>query len=265
MNNLQEKSKEPLSTSWLTHPVTGRTAVPSSSIDGRRDTKPFWLAEDFLCGDTEPLPSMFRSKEKISGTERRLASVDIVTTVLPADRLSKWPISNSAAAVENMLRWAARPYKWHISNRTASYIIASCLLVFAAVDGVLLTASTFSADRKGRVESASAALDQDGTETAMVFLTPSSESAEASPAPLLAPAHGALPEGKLWPAALDALEQLTAQRKASQAAVMKQAENERLLERLEAWMNARTQKPAAVAGACAGPAPQCWKSATRIQ
>jgi hypothetical protein len=239
MNNLKENSRERLNASWLSHPVIEHAPISGHLRDGRWNSMPFWLADGFLCDDSEPLPSMFRSNVRAGGSEPQSANTDPAGPTLPA----------------------ARPSKWPISKRTASYIIASFLLVSAAVDGVLLTASTFSADRRALAGQAPAVLDQDGTETSMLFSAHASEAAEGSQAPSFAPAQGTLPDSEPWSAAVGALEQLLARQKASQAAAMNEAENQRL----EAWMNARAPKPAVLAGGCAAPAGQCWKSATRIQ
>jgi hypothetical protein len=243
MNNLKESSKERLNASWLSHPVTGHAAIPGHFRDGRWNSTPFWLADGFLCDDSAPLPSMFRSNVRAGGSKPQSAYAGPAGPALPA----------------------AKPSKWPISKRTASYIMASFLLVFATVDGVLLTASTFSADRRALAGQAPAVLDQDGTETSMLFSAHASEAAEGSHAPSFAPAQGTLSDGEPWSATVGALEQLLARQKASQAAAMKEAENERLLKRLEAWMNARAPKPAVLAGGCTAPAGQCWKGAARIQ
>jgi hypothetical protein len=243
MSILKEKSQERLNASWLNHPVTKHAAARGNPLGGRRDGTAFWLTGGFSCGDTEPLPSMFTSKTNAARTELRPAKAHL-------DRLTSL---------------AAKLPKWHISKRTASYIIASFLLLFAALDGVLLTASSSSADRRAPIEQAAAALDRDGTETAMMISAPSFEAAEGSQAPSFAAAPGASPGGEPWSAAVVALEQLLAQQKASQTAAMKHAENERLLKRLENWVNARTQKPAVLAAGCVAPAGRCWKGVMQIQ
>jgi hypothetical protein len=194
-------------------------------------------------GDTEPLPSMFRPKAKANGTQPQLASAKSAGKTRPG----------------------ARSSKLRISNRTPSYIIASFLLVFAAVDGVLLAAPTFSDNRQTLLSSASAALDQGETEVATLFSASSSEAADASQDQSPAPAKELLPKGEQWAAAVGTLEQLLAQQKAPQAAAMNSPENGQLLGRLEAWANARMQNPAATAQACTASALQCRKGATLIQ
>jgi hypothetical protein len=242
MSSLKEKSEQRLNSCRLSHPVTGPASAPGRSLEGSRDSTAFWLAGDFLCGDAEPLPSMFTSKMKASRAEPQ-------------------PVKAHLAGLAPL---AAGLRKWHISNKAASYIIASFLLLFAAADGFLLTASTFSADRSALIGQAAPAADQEGTETATVFSAPAFEAAEGSQAQLLAP--GALPESEHWSAAVGVFEQLLAQQKASEAAaIKKQEENERLLKRLEAWVEARAQKPAVFAGACVAPAGQCWKGTALIR
>jgi hypothetical protein len=241
MSNLKETSEEPLNASWSIHPATGHAAIPGYLLDGKWNAAPFWLADGFLRDNSEPLPTMFRSNMRDGGGPQS-ANAGLAGRASPAARLSKW----------------------HISKRTASYIMASILLVFAAVDGVLLTASTFSADRRALTGQATAALNQNGTETGMAFSALSSD-AEDSQASSFAQPRETQPDGQPWSVAIGALEQLVARQKASEAAAIKEAENERLLKRLEAWVNARAQKPAVLAGACAAPAGLCWNGATRIR
>jgi hypothetical protein len=243
MSILQEKPGERLNASWLSHPIMSGTAAPSDDRDGWRNPAALWLADGFMNGDTEPLPSMFRPKAKANGTQPQLARTKSADKTRPGARLSKL----------------------QISSRTPSYIIAAFLLVFAAVDGVLLAAPTFSDNRHILLSSTSAALDQGETEVATLFSAPFPEAAGTSQDQSLAPAQELLPEGEQWAAAVGTLEQLLAQRKAPQAAAMNTADNVQLLGRLEAWANARTRNPAATAQACTASAPQCRKGAALIQ
>jgi hypothetical protein len=160
---------------------------------------------------------------------------------------------------------AARLSKRQISTRTASYFIASFLVIFAAVDGFLLATSTFSADRRALLEQGSAAPEVDRTETAIVPPAPSPKVARASKASSLAQRQAVSPESEPWPAAVATFKQLIAEAEASKAAAMKPADNDRLIGQLENWMNASTQKPSAVAQACTAPAHQCWKGKTVVR
>jgi hypothetical protein len=139
------------------------------------------------------------------------------------------------------------------------------LLVFATADGILLTASTFSADRRALIETAAAAPDQGDAEIATLFSAPPTDAPEVAQAPSLVRAQEALPEGNQWFAAVDTLEQLIAQQKAFQAPAIKPAQNNEVLGRLEAWVNTRTQNSAATAQACTAWTPHCRKGAILIQ
>jgi hypothetical protein len=236
MFSLNKKTNERFTASRLTHPVTGPASAPKRS-------KAFWLDDSFFWGDSEPLPSMFRPKIKACEPEPRAAK----------------------ATLAGLTSLRARLSKWHSSNRTAPYIIASFLLLLAAVDGFLLTAPGFSADRRTLAEQALDAQDQDGTETALMFSATASDLPQGSQTPPLIPGREALHEGERWSAVVDALEQFLAEEQASKAAAIKRAENERLIRRLEGWVNAGTQKRTALAEACAGPARKCWKIATVVQ
>jgi hypothetical protein len=235
MNSVNEKTTERANASWLSRPVTGHAAAPNRCMHGRRDITAFWLDSGFLGDDSEPLPSMFRSKINTCGAEPRAAKTTLASLTSLAARLSKW----------------------HSANRTAPYIIASFLLLLAAVDGFLLTG--FSPDRRTLAGQALEARDQDATETALMFSVPSADAAEGPQVT----GQEALPEGDRWSAAVEALERFLAEEK-SKAAAMKQGEKERLIRRLESWVT-RTEKRTAMAEACAGPARQCWKGATRVQ
>jgi hypothetical protein len=242
MNSLEEKTNDWLDAYWPGYPVTGRAAAPAASAGARQHVRAFWLDDGFLSGDAEPLPSMFTSKMRAGDARPGPAKARLAGSISLAARLSKR----------------------HISNRTASYIIASFLVLFAAADGFLLATSTFSADR-ALIEQASAALDEDRTETARLLSVSSPEVAKASKTSSLTLRRAVLPEGESWSAAVTTFKQLVAEGKASTAAAKKQAENERLIERLGSWMNASIQKPATLAQACTAPAHQCWKGKTVVQ
>jgi len=243
MNSLKEWSEEGLNISSLSGPVTGCAAVPSHYSEGKRDATPWWLAEGFAFDSAEPLPSIFRPKVEAGDTEPRSARPDLAGSASPKARLS-----------------GSR-----ISNRTASYIIASFLLVFAAADGIILTASSVSADRRAAIYAAPAALNQDSAEIATLYSVSAPGGAEDSQASSFAPVRTSLHGGQSWTAAVSTLEHLVTQQRASLASAAKHPENSPLPGGLEAWVNAKERKQAGLAEACTASPAQCWKGATQIR
>jgi hypothetical protein len=115
--------------------------------------------------------------------------------------------------------------RFRATNMTASYILGCILFLFATLDAALLAMARFSPDRAAVTWSV---LEKGAVETAAL-----SSSIEAT--------------------------------EATQAPVIGQAANDRLLKQLAAAVNASTEKPAESAGVCAVASLNCWKSATYIR
>jgi hypothetical protein len=141
-------------------------------------------------------------------------------------------------------------------NSFSPYIIILFLLAVAPVQIALLTS------QEGAIERVFELVKRGAGGIATLLSVPSAKAAISSQSESLAPARAALYSDRRWFEAVDTFKLLLAEQKAS---ALKQAENDRLLRRLEAWLSAITEKPAAAAGMCAVPSLNCWKSTTFIR
>jgi hypothetical protein len=143
----------------------------------------------------------------------------------------------------------SKKHRANTKARFSPYIVALVLLVFGPLQAALLTSE------EGTIEQVLAHTRRTAEEIRALFSVPSAKAAVSSQS--LALAGGASLEDQGWSNLVNSLKMLAEQT----ASERKQAENDQLLTRLEAWMYARTQKSAKLTAACASLT--CWKTSLR--
>jgi hypothetical protein len=151
---------------------------------------------------------------------------------------------------------APKPRNMNGRGGFSPYIIILFLLGIVPVQIALLTS------QEGAIEQVPVLAKRRAADIAALLFVPSAEAAIRSQSQSLAPASAAFLSDSRWSETVDTFKLLLAEQTAP---ARKQEENGRLLRQLEAWLNARTEKPAKVAGICAMPSLNCWKSATFIR
>ncbi|MGA7325007.1 MAG: hypothetical protein WBX25_11115 [Rhodomicrobium sp.] len=215
MSNLKVKPNERLINSQLSHPVMESTTALRNYLTRGEDVTcaPFWTGGGLSYERTEQLPAIFRSNRTVSSNEPR----------------TNFRYEGASAS-------AAEPSKsdrLSVIFRLSPYLVVAIVLSLVAGEAVLVATT---APQGGRV--ALEPLQADKVAVASVFSAETIEIAQPEPA-LVTPASMA--SGERWSDTVATFKRLLAEQKAVQAPSIRQAENGRLLEQMEAWLKAKSR------------------------
>jgi hypothetical protein len=216
MIDLKEKPAERLNISRMSHPVNEGTVTLSNYLNRSGDLAfaPFWSSGALAYNTPQRLPAVHRPSQPVIQVLQRSASEDIsdIDTAVPVNAASNTPDAKASFA---------------------PYIVVALFLSLAAGTGAILATSTqpFDGAAPGPASAGKGAV------AAMVF-SPSVAGIEGSQARSTAPMQLSMAQGGEWPETMERFKQLLAQQQTSRASAMGQAENDRLLGQLDAWLKA---------------------------
>jgi hypothetical protein len=147
---------------------------------------------------------------------------------------------------------APKPRTINRGSGFSPYVMILFLLAVASLQATLLN-SRFLTNEERAIENVLVVAKRNAAELPSV---PSAEAAISTQSQFLVWPSSASFEDRRWSEAANMFKLLLTEQNTS---AMKQAENGRLPRRLDAWVT-DTQKPAAVAGACAAGSLNCWKT-----
>jgi len=203
MSKLKEKPSERLSNSQLSHPII-ESPITLVNYMTRGTCAPFWSVDG-------------PSYDSSDGTPAN----NTVTGVYPA--------TDGGAP----LSAPSRHTSWCVTLRLAPYIAAGFILSAAMAEGLLLVAAA-SHDSRAAPEP----VHSDQAAVATVF---SIETGDTSQSELASATPSLMANGERWPDTVETFKRLLAEQKAAQVPEIRQAENERILGQMEAWLKAKSR------------------------
>ena len=204
MSKLKEKPSERLSNSRLSHPII-ESPITFGNYMTRDRCAPFWSARGLGYDSSE----WTSANNTITGVEHGYPGTD-----------GGAPLSAVGAS---------RYGNWSVTLRLAPYIAAGFILSA----GLLLVAAA-SHDSRAAPEPVHS--DQAGVAT--VF---SIETGDTSQSELASATPSLMANGERWPDTVETFKRLLAEQKAAQEPTIRQAENERILGQMEAWLKAKSR------------------------
>jgi hypothetical protein len=229
MNNLKEKPRETFNTSKLSYPVSEGTVTLNNYLNTQGDLTLASLRKSLAYEENDSLPSMFRTPRAPASVNSGPAGERIDKVIdVPDSPLSHPNIPNTTGAM-------------------SPFVAAALFISLAGTAAFQLVGPGPSADREAQNSppTAEAALQKQPANSqaavAAFISIPSPGDNEGLQTHSIAPPFSSGTELDGWSGTVETFKQLLAEQRASQGPLVKQTENERVLNQLEAWMNAKTR------------------------
>jgi hypothetical protein len=221
MINLKERPAEGLNISRMSHPVDEGTVTLSNYLNRSGDLAfaPFW-SSGALAYNMAQRPPMVHWPDR------------------PVIQVLQGSAGEGVSDIDMEVPANAPPNTQKAKASLAPYIAVALFLSLVAGTGVLLATSAqpFEGSESGPANAGKGA----ARIAAMVFST-SVDGIESLQVPSTAPMRFSMTEGEDWPNTVERFKQLLAQQQTSRASAVRQAENNRLLGQLDAWLKAKSR------------------------